>query len=86
MDKKGKVQNGRTEIIYSGAEKYQAGLAFIPYKETFKRLLGHWEISDRVIGIKIHTKPCYINVIQVYATTTEHEEVEADKFYENIVQ
>ena len=40
--------------------------------------------SDRMISVCFEGKPFIITVIQVYAPTTDAEEVEADLFFEDL--
>ena len=39
--------------------------------------------NDRMISILFQGKPFNITVIQVYATTTDAEEAEVERFYED---
>lgn len=47
-------------------------------------MIGYIAISDRVILVKLAGKLININIIQVYAPTTDHSEEEFDEFYEII--
>ena len=40
--------------------------------------------NDRVISVRFQGKPFNITVIQVYATTSNAEEVEVEQFYEDL--
>ena len=40
--------------------------------------------NDRMISIDFHSKQFNITVIQVYAPTTDTEEAEADRFFEDL--
>ncbi|GFN97591.1 craniofacial development protein 2-like protein [Plakobranchus ocellatus] len=47
--------------------------------------LGRWcPISDRVVVAKLVAKPLNLGIIQVYAPTSDSEDVEVEKFYEEI--
>ena len=58
-------------LLYSGGDKHEKGVSFLISKNTRKSVIGCWTISDRVIMIKLKCKPVDINVIQVYAPTSE---------------
>ena len=41
-------------------------------------------ITERIISIKMNTKPVPLNIFQVYAPTAESKEEDIDKFYEDL--
>ena len=47
-------------------------------------LIGYNAVSDRIIVVKLKTKPTVTNIIQVYAPTAERPEEETDAFYEQL--
>ena len=47
-------------------------------------LIGYNAVSDRIIVVKLNTKPTVTNIIQVYAPTAERPEEETDAFYEKL--
>ena len=49
-----------------------------------KSMMGFWTISDRVIMMKLEAKAFNINVMQVYASSQDHDGEEIEKFYEEI--
>ena len=49
-----------------------------------KSMMGFWAISDRVIKMKLEAKPFYINVMQLYPPTQDHDGEEIEKFYQEI--
>ncbi|GFO18844.1 endonuclease-reverse transcriptase [Plakobranchus ocellatus] len=54
------------------------------YVTTPKRL-GSWSpISDREVVAKLVAKPSKLEIIQVYASTSDSEDVEVGKFYEKV--
>ena len=40
--------------------------------------------SDRMVTIKLNTRSALLNYIQVYASTSESEEEEVEKFYTDL--
>ena len=53
-------------------------------KRVWNAVLGHDLKNDRVISIHIQGKPFNITVIQVYAPTSNAEEAEVQRFYEDL--
>ena len=45
---------------------------------------NHRAYSDRIISIRIRSKPLNITILQVYAPTSDASEVEAEQFYSEI--
>ena len=77
----GKISSGKYTIIYSGGQKHENGVGFVLDEEHAKSLRGFWTLSDRVCMIKLDAKPLDINIIQVYAPTSDSNDEELDKFY-----
>lgn len=82
----GKITSDDFTIIYSGGAKHEKGVAFIIDKLSARSVKGFWAVSDRVIMIKLSTKPLDLNIIQVYAPTSESTDEELDSFYDEIEQ
>ena len=47
-------------------------------------LIAYNAVSDRIIVVKLKTKPTVTHIIQVYAPTAERPEEETDAFYEQL--
>ena len=45
---------------------------------------GCWQLSDRVILVKIAAKPVGLNIIQVYAPTADYNDEDIEAFYEQV--
>ncbi|GFN94478.1 ribonuclease hi [Plakobranchus ocellatus] len=72
------------ETIYSGGHTYERGVGIL-FDVTTAKSLGSWcPISDRVVVAKLVAKPLSLGIIQVYAPTSDIEDVEVEKFYEEI--
>ncbi|GFO11040.1 craniofacial development protein 2-like protein [Plakobranchus ocellatus] len=57
--------------------------ALVSFDITTAKSLGNWcPISDRVVVAKLVAKPLNLGIIQVYAPTSDSEDVEVEKFYE----
>ncbi|GFO27997.1 craniofacial development protein 2-like [Plakobranchus ocellatus] len=75
---------GSKTLIYSGGHTHGRGVGFL-FDVTTAKSLGSWcPISDRVIAAKLIAKPLNLGIIQVYAPTPDSEDVEVEKFYEEI--
>ena len=53
-------------------------------KRVRNAVLGCNLKNDRMISVRFQGKPFNITVIQVYATTSNAEEVEVEQFYEDL--
>ena len=53
-------------------------------KRVRNAVLGCNLKNDRMISVRFHGKPLNITVIQVYAPTSNAEEVEVERFYEDL--
>ena len=72
-------------IYYCGLEFLRGnGIAIIVNKKVCKAILGYNLKNDRVISVHFQGKPFSITVIQVYAPTSNAEEAEVERFYEDL--
>ena len=53
-------------------------------KRVWNAVLGSNLINDRMISVLFQGKPFNITVIQVYAPTSNAEEAEVERFYEDV--
>ncbi|GFN95723.1 craniofacial development protein 2-like [Plakobranchus ocellatus] len=75
---------GSKTLIYSGGHTHERGFGIL-FDVTRAKCLGSWcLISDRVVEAKLVAKLLNLGIIQVYAPTSDSEDVEAEKFYEEI--
>ncbi|GFR92330.1 craniofacial development protein 2-like [Elysia marginata] len=80
---------GETTLVeghwFSGEETtHQYSVAFLVRIETAKCIISATPISSRLISIRLAAKPHNITAIQVYAPTSDHEDDEVEKFYEDL--
>ena len=68
-------------LLYSGGAQHKKGVGFLMTKTTRKSVIGYWTISDQVIIIKLKYKPVDINLIQVYAPTSESSVEDLEESY-----
>ena len=72
-------------IYYCGQESLRRnGIAIIVNKRVQNAVLGCNLKNDRMISVHFQGKPFNITVIQVYAPTSNAEEDEVERFYENL--
>ena len=70
-------------IYYCGQESLgRNGVAIMVNKRVRNAVLGCNLKNDRMISVRFQGKPFNIMVIQVYAPTSNAEEVEVERFYE----
>ncbi|MCH9665805.1 MAG: hypothetical protein K0U41_08180 [Gammaproteobacteria bacterium] len=80
----GEVFSEEHRMIYSGGEHHERGVGLILDKERSKCVLGYWQLSDRVLLVKLRGKPFNISLIVVYAPTSDSTDEESDKFYDTL--
>ena len=72
-------------IYHCGQESLRRnGVAIIINKRVQNAILGCSFKNDRMISVRLQGKPFNITVIQVYAPTSNAEETEAERFYEDL--
>lgn len=71
-------------IIYSGGTDGQRGVAVILMKSMKKSLESYNAISDRILVVKLNTKPQPTVLIQVYAPTLNQDDSEHEDFYDKL--
>ena len=72
-------------IYYCGQESLRRnGVAIMVNKRVRNAALGCSLKNDRMISVRFQGKPFKITVIQVYAPTSNAEEAEVERFYEDL--
>ena len=72
-------------IYYCGQESLRRnGVAIMVNKRVRNAVLGCNLKNDRMISVRCQDKPFSITVIQVYAPTSNSEEAEVERFYEDL--
>ena len=72
-------------IYYCGQESLRTnGVAIMVNKRVRNAVLGCSLKNDRIISVHFQGKPFNITVIQVYAPTSNAEEAEVERFYEDL--
>ena len=71
-------------IYYYGQASLRNGVAIMVNKRVRNAVLGHNLKNNRMISVRFQGKPFNITVIQVYAPTSNAEETEVERFYEDL--
>ena len=81
----GKFNSGDHYIYYCGQESLRRnGVGLIVNKRIHNAVLGYDLKKDRIISVCFQGKPFNITVIQAYAPTSNTEEPEVERFYEDL--
>ena len=81
----GKFNSDDHYIYYCGQESLgRNGRAITVNRKIWNAVLGYNLKNNRMISVCFQGKPFNITVRQVYAWTTDAEEAEVDKFYEEL--
>ena len=72
-------------IYYCGQESLRRnGIAIMVNKRVWNAALGYNFKNDRMISVHFQVKPFNITATQVYAPTSNAEEAEVERFYEDL--
>ena len=81
----GEFNSDDHDIYYSGQESLRRnGVAITVNKRVQNAVRGCSLKNDRMISVCFQGKPFTITVIQVYAPTSNAEEAEVERFYEDL--
>ena len=72
-------------VFYSGGERRGSrGVAFIVDKSTAKCVLGYNPISDRIMTLRVQSRPFNVSLVQVYVPTSDASDDEITDYYEQL--
>ena len=72
-------------MIYSGHKtEHKHGVGLLLSKQVAKSIMGFHALSDRILIVKIASKPFNLVIVQVYAPTSTSPEDEIEKFYDDL--
>ena len=81
----GELNSDDHYIYYCGQESLiRNGVAIMVNKRVRNAVLGCNLKNNRMIFVRLQGKPFNITVIQVYAPTSNAEEAEVERFYEDL--
>ena len=85
LTKMGEFNSDKHYIYYCGQESLRRnGVAIMVNKRVQNAVLGCSLNNDRMISVRLQGKPFNIIVMQVYAPTSNPEETEVERFYEDL--
>ncbi|PIK42832.1 hypothetical protein BSL78_20302 [Apostichopus japonicus] len=80
-------QGGHTLFTTSATSRSCNGVGFLVHKDIAQNISEYKEISDRIATLKLQiNKKHTLRVIQVYAPTSSHDEIEVEDFYNDLDQ
>ena len=80
--KSGKLTTDNHMMVYSGHQKeHEYGVGVLITKQVAKSMVGFYALSDRVLILKIVSKPFNLVIIQVYAPTSTSSDEDIEQFY-----
>ena len=72
-------------IYYYGQESLRRnGIVLIVNKRIWNAVTGYNLKNDRIVVVHFQGKPLNLTVIQVYAPTSNAEEAEVERFYDDL--
>ena len=80
----GEFNSDNHYIYYCGQESLRIGVAIMVNKRVWNAVLGCNLKNNRMISVSLQGKLFNIMVIQVYAPTSNAEEAEVERFYEDL--
>ena len=81
----GEFNSNDYDIYYCGQESLRRnGVAIMVNKRVQNAVLGCNLKNNKMISVRLQGKPINITVIQVYAPTSNAEEAEVERFYEDL--
>ena len=81
----GEFNSDNHYIYYCGQESFRRnGVVIMVNKRVQNAVLGCNLRNNRMISVRFQGKPFNITVIQVYAPTSNAEEAEVERFYEDL--
>ena len=72
------------KVIFAGGQTARRVVGFILKQRIVKAIINHGTPSERIIYVKIQSKPVEILLIQVYAPTENAEDFLKDSFYADL--
>ena len=72
-------------VYFSGEEnRHEHVVGFLVHKDIASAVLGCRPVPSRLVSIRLIAAPFNIPMIQVYATTSVHDDSEVDHFYQKL--
>ena len=71
-------------IFYSGGKIHHHGVGLILNPNFSKSVLSFYPKSDRMLLVKLRASSFHVNIIVVYAPTTEADDEEFERFFDSL--
>ena len=73
------------KVFFSGkADKHEHGVGFLVHKDIVNTVMGCRQVSNRLITICLRAVPFNVTVLQAYAPTSDYDDNEIEKFYDQL--
>ena len=72
-------------VFFSGKkDKHEHCVGFLVHKEIVNTVKGCRQVSGRLITIRLRAVPFNIVIVQAYAPTSDYDDNEIEKFYDQL--
>ncbi len=72
-------------LIYSGNKsEHKHGVGLLLNKRVSKSVMGYYALSDRILLVKLFSKPFNVSIIQLYAPTSACSDDDIEQFYDDL--
>ena len=83
-EEEGDFWSGDYRVINTKANHGQAGVGFVMNRKIGQRVSYYEQVSERIVVVKIDTKPKPTTIVQVYMPTSSADDEVVEEVYEKI--
>ena len=80
----GDFQSDNFRMIYAGGEKHKRSIGILLDEERNNGPTGHWQITERIMLVKLKGNPLNTSIKMVYAPTSDSADEEIEEFYDTL--